>query len=136
MTDQIDALTAAQERELAELIEAAVAYAIDTIPLSMLAPMLANADDEGPKSAEHYQEQLASFLGTDTTDDTDLAAALDTAGDDDRRGLQFFAAVLALAARPGGPRRQYERHRRRPGPRQRDPGASGLLPPRKPPGAS
>ncbi len=95
--DQIEQLTARQEAELQAAINAAIEDVLALWDATMLAALMANADDEGPDARDHYADQLATFIGTDDPEQGSLADALDGGG-----GLvalaSFFAAVAALAA--------------------------------------
>lgn len=97
MIDPIDQLTARQEADLKETIDAALDYAIELFDVLAVAALLADADEEGPETRDHYADQLATLAGTDDPEQRQLADALDAAS-----GLaalaSFFAAVAALAA--------------------------------------
>jgi hypothetical protein len=95
--DPIDQLTARQEADLKETIDAAIDDAITLFDLLAAGALLANADEEGPEARDHYADQLAALLGTDDPEQRPLADALGATS-----GLaalaSFFAAVAALAA--------------------------------------
>lgn len=97
MIDQIDQLTARQEAELQAAIDAAIDDVLVLWDATMLAALMANADEEGPDAHDHYADQLATFIGTDDPEQGSLGDALDAGA-----GLvalaSFFAAVAALAA--------------------------------------
>ncbi|RUN74737.1 hypothetical protein EJC47_19965 [Sphingomonas sp. TF3] len=97
MIDPIDQLTARQEADLKETIDAALDDAIALFDVLAIAALMANADEEGSEARDHYVDQLAALAGTDDPEQGQLADALDAAS-----GLaalsSFFAAVAALAA--------------------------------------
>jgi hypothetical protein len=95
--DPIDQLTARQEADLKETIDAALDDAIALFDLLAVAALMTNADEEGPEARDHYVNQLSVLAGTDDPEQGQLADALDATS-----GLaalaSFFAAVAALAA--------------------------------------
>ena len=97
MIDPIDQLTARQEAELKETIDAAIDDAIAMFDLRAVIALMANADDDGIEARDHYADQLATFISADNAEQSQIADALDAtsfAGD----LASFFAAVVALAA--------------------------------------
>lgn len=97
MIDPIDQLTARQEADLKETIDAALDDATELFDVRAVAALMANADEEGPEARDHYADQLATLTSTDDAEQGQLADALDATS-----GLaalaSFFAAVAALAA--------------------------------------
>jgi hypothetical protein len=95
MIDPIDQLTARQEADLKETIDAAIDAAIAAFNFIAVCAILSHADEDG--ASDHERDQLALITGTDDTDRDALTAALDATVMS--AGLaSFFAAIVALAA--------------------------------------
>lgn len=99
MTDQIEALTKAQEASFQSALIAALNSALELrgADLPTVSALLFSADQEGFESFGHYGGQLAIFLDADDANEGVIADALNSSSVAGALA-SFFAAVLALAA--------------------------------------